>query len=120
MRKLLTKVLSLIVAVTATFGLIMLPKTAVQASEFEFGAVAGASVKFGDTLEETGLRFTIEVDKEFYASLGEDVVFGALITTKSYANNNAGKLVINTENANLADVRYVDNVSKFDEEEETE
>ena len=68
MRKLLTKILSVIVAVTATLGLVMLPKTAVQASEFTFGAVAGAGVKFGDTIEETGLRFTIEVDKEFYPS----------------------------------------------------
>ena len=120
MKKLLVKFLSLIVAVTATFGLIMLPKTVAQADTVDFGAVAGATVKFGETLEETGLRFTIAVDKEFYGGLEKGVVFGALVTTKSYAVNNADKLLVNTENENLADVRFIDNVSKFDAEEETE
>ena len=76
MRKLLTKILSVIVAVTATLGLVMLPKTSVQANEdqFTFGATYGASVRYGDEIE-IGLRFTIEVDKEFYKTLiGEDVV----------------------------------------------
>ena len=117
MRKLLVKLLSVIVAISATLGLVMLPKTAVQANEFTFGAVAGASVKFGDTLEETGLRFTIEVDKEFYAGL-EDATFGALITTKSYASANA--VEVNTNNAMIADVRYVTDATKFDQDQPAE
>ena len=118
MKKLLTKILSVIVAVTATLGLVMLPKTAVQASEFTFGAVQGASVKYGETIEETGLRFTIEVDKAFYEGLGEGVEFGALLTTKKYASNN--DVVVDPTNANIADVRYVTDATKFDTDQPAE
>ncbi len=114
MRKLLTKILSLIVAVTAMCGLLTLPKTSVQANEFTFGAVAGASVKYGDTLEETGLRYTIEVDKTFYKDLGNGVVFGALISTKNYANSLQDGLVVSEGDENIADVRFIDDVTKFD------
>ena len=117
MRKLLTKILSIIVALTATIGLVTLPKTSVFASEgnFTFGAVAGAGVKYGETLDETGLRFTIEVDKDFYASLGEGVEFGALISTKKYVSETLnGNLVLNQSDDKIADVRYVDYYTKFD------
>ncbi len=117
MRKLLTKILSVIVALTAMLGLVSLPKTSVLASEENpgFGAVAGASVKYGDTLEETGLRFTIEVNREYYASLPSGVVFGALISTKNYVDNNlGGDLTFNKDDENIADVCYVDDASKFD------
>ena len=124
MRKLLTKILSVIVAVTAMLGLVMLPKTAVQANEIStFGAIAGASVKFGKTEEEVGLRFTIDVNKEFYASLGNGVVFGALITTRNYGSD-LGNFVIQdgkeVADEMIADVRFIDDVSKFDSEYEND
>ena len=118
MRKLLVKILSVIVAVTATLGLVMLPKTAVQASEFTFGAIEGASVKYGESIEETGLRFTIEVDKEFYAGLEEGVKFGALLTTKSYAD--ANDVVLSDTSGMIADVCFIDDVTKFDLEADSE
>ena len=120
MRKLLVKILSVIVALTAAIGLVALPKTSVFASEedFTFGAVAGAGVKYGETIEETGLRFTIEVDKEFYAGLGENVKFGALITTAKYAATNA--VDFNDQTGMIADTCYVDNANKFDLEADSD
>ena len=116
MRKLLTKILSVIVAVTATLGLVILPKTAVQASEFTFGAVQGASVKYGETIEETGLRFTIEVDKAFYEGLAEGVEFGALVTTANGATEET--VVLGADN--VANICYVTNATKFDAEAESD
>ena len=115
MRKLLTKILSVIVAVTATLGLVMLPKTAVQANEIStFGAIAGASVRYGETLEETGLRFTIDVNKSWYTNKEnnlEGATFGAIVTTAEYAKSLGENFVYDASDDKIADTTCV-----FDDE----
>ena len=97
-RKHLITILTFILSITAIMGLAITPIKAVKAEGEAvvdtFAISSTMSIRTGkkvENLEELGLRFTTEVNKDYADSLSDkDVKFGMLIVSKKQYNDVRG------------------------------